>query len=172
MRTQESLRLLRAQHDATLLQLETTHTDLLKAEKALDRAQSITLNAIAGTSTPKLPLASPDLEAQPPFPNGGSDTPMNIDGVEPLLSSVGTAESIAAMNAALQQVEELKEIAQRRASDIEELRTDRVNLKMEIDRLKVKVRSASSLSDVVSKHSISCLPRASTAHRRSRGDHC
>lgn len=60
LRSQEALRMLRVEHETVLAQLEETHTDLLRAEKRLDRVQSSTVAAIEGRSLAKPePVASP-----------------------------------------------------------------------------------------------------------------
>jgi hypothetical protein len=134
------LRLLRAQHDTTLEQLETTHAQLLRAEKSLDRAQSVTLAAIAGSSTPLAQqphhhLAKPSPEVESPFPaspRAGFPTTMDqtaeMERIEKEKQKLGD------------ELEVLNEIVERRAKDIDELRNDRVRLGIELDTLKLKVK--------------------------------
>lgn len=57
------------------------------------------------------------------------------------MPSIATAEAVAAAEAALQELETLKEISTSRAKDIEGLRSDRVRLGLELDTLRLKVCS-------------------------------
>ncbi|KAK4703986.1 E3 ubiquitin-protein ligase BRE1, partial [Phenoliferia sp. Uapishka_3] len=126
LRSQEALRLLRVEHETTLAQLEETHTDLLRAEKRLDRARSTTVAAIEGRSvsskTESSATASQSTKRSVSFANG----------------SGGKAESHST-GVSGNELEELRSLAESRAKDIEELRHDRVSLKMDIDALKAKL---------------------------------
>lgn len=50
--SQEALRLLRTKHESTIQQLEFTHSELARAEKRLDRLQSVTVAKMEGRATP------------------------------------------------------------------------------------------------------------------------
>lgn len=132
LKSREALRLLRAQHDSTVAQLERTHTDLIRAEKRLDRLQSSTVAALeANSSTQNGP--------------GGSSTPAGPKALSPVPKvespkvEAPVPMDMTMTNALNAELEDLRTLVDSRARDIEELRNDRVTLGMELDALKLKL---------------------------------
>lgn len=174
LKNQEALRLLRAQHDATLSELENTHAELLRAEKALDRVQSSTVAAIAGASTPTVGSAAMHMTASGSgvrigkqaltlSPQLGQASPLplvdqHMNGTAPTSTSASpqppSVEQLALANAATAslvevhqgQRDEMEQILALRQRDIDDLRRDRVRLGKELDSMKMKVSFRLALS--------------------------
>ncbi|BGP40652.1 E3 ubiquitin-protein ligase bre1 [Rhodotorula kratochvilovae] len=137
--SREALRVLRAEHDATLEQLEGAHAALVRAERKFDRFQSATVAALEGRAAPparaasggNTPLVAPKGEPSP-APNGGAAAgPASaLDTGDPPPAGGGAAG---------EEVEELRALVSRRADELEEMRRERVALKLEIDTLKGKL---------------------------------
>ncbi|GAA6010279.1 hypothetical protein JCM11491_006245 [Sporobolomyces phaffii] len=158
LRSREALRVVRVTHEQTVAELETTHAALLRAEKKFDRYQSATVAAIEGrtlgvVSRNGSPLSESTAAGRT---GGGSSTPMTGKGKEPSDPNRaamdedsnaatggggdGGAHAAQAVAQALGgELEDMRDLVVRRAQELEELRTERVALKTEIDALKVKL---------------------------------
>ncbi|GAA5978816.1 hypothetical protein JCM5350_004831 [Sporobolomyces pararoseus] len=150
LRSREALRLVRLTHEQTLTELESTHSALLRAEKKFDRYQSATVAAVEGRSlgaSPRSPTNGTSTEGR-----AGTKTPTTTSGGKGKEPSHSTEEdskneagpaSHAAAEAVAQalggEIEEMRDLVVRRAQELEELRSERIVLKNEIDSLKVKL---------------------------------
>lgn len=168
LESREALRLLRESHARTLAELEDTHARLVKAEKRFDRYQSATVAAVEGRAVPSEALraaasragwgpqprtvsgaASP--AAASPLPNGavgphGASGVKSEDGSAAFAASTDPSVQLGQPpgvgNGALEgELEELRDLVSKRAVEIEQLREERIGLKLEIDTMKGKVRS-------------------------------
>ncbi|GAA6052195.1 hypothetical protein JCM3770_000790 [Rhodotorula araucariae] len=144
--SREALRLLRAEHDATLAQLDTAHAALVRAERKFDRFQSATVAALEGRAAPSsaagaasggnTPVAPPPHQPQgapSPAPNGPSTAAAAaaLDTGDPPPSGGGGAPA--------DEADELRALVVRRADELDAMRRERVALKLEIDTLKGKL---------------------------------
>lgn len=123
--SQEALRLLRTKHESTIQQLEFTHSELARAEKRLDRLQSVTVAKMEGRATPLSTKQNSPMPDVGPVPNGMNERRDDPPG------RMGPDNSV--------EMGELKALLASRAQDIEELRHERVTLKMDLDALKAKL---------------------------------
>lgn len=158
--------MLRAQHEATVLELEATHDELLRVQKRFDRLQSATVAKAEGrlaadaappapdasTSAPQvnLPAANPASNGASPHTNGGSPAPV-------IVTATG------------QEMEEMRMLLANRDKDLEELRNDRVTLNRDLDMLKAKVRlfrRSSVATKLCAYRTRSCA--SSLSHYRTR----
>ncbi|GAA5837842.1 hypothetical protein JCM11251_004674 [Rhodosporidiobolus azoricus] len=162
LESREALRILRDTHARTLEDLEETHARLVRAEKRFDRFQSATVAAVEGRAVPRdvLRALSGNGGASPSAPVAGGASPapngLHAGGVK--LESAGGATPLAgpsdpgasqaagggtegageSLQQQLSELEELRDFAQRRATEIEQLREERIGLKLDIDKMKGK----------------------------------
>ncbi|GAA6032403.1 hypothetical protein JCM8097_008157 [Rhodosporidiobolus ruineniae] len=157
--SREALRVLRADRDRTLEELEQTHAQLVRAEKRFDRFQSATVAAVEGRAVPKDVLraaaggsgsggaspAGPAASGQSPLPNGAVKAedaagPSDPGGTGAVASTaVMAAAGIAGAAEQLSELEELRDVVQKRGAELEQLREERIGLKLEIDSFKGKL---------------------------------
>lgn len=189
--SREALRVLRQEHDDVLAQLDAAHTALVRAERKFDRFQSATVAALEGRADPRAAAAAMRAAA-----GGGSATPQQVSaGASPLPNGLtkGEASSSAGGPApdtgdpplldggggqgdASAEVEHLRALVDKRGEELEEVRRERVALKLEIDQLKGKVRpharparsplNHTELTLLVSRSSSIC-PKTSSPRRLS-----
>ncbi|BGO91969.1 hypothetical protein NBRC10512_001078 [Rhodotorula toruloides] len=153
LQSREALRILRAAHEETVAQLEETHAALVRAERKFDRYQSATVAAIEGRADPKLAGAAgpsgakagsatpqPASGGQNPLVNGlkrePSTTGAEGTGDPPPSTGVVTGQTEAEAAAVKEEMDELRGLVEKRAKELEELRSERVQLKLEIANLK------------------------------------
>ncbi|GAA5857751.1 hypothetical protein JCM8547_005970 [Rhodosporidiobolus lusitaniae] len=156
LESREALRILRESHAAMVLQLEETHARLVKAEKRFDRFQSATVAAVEGRAVPRDVLRAVGAAAASPAPaaGGGGTSPATNGASSALvkqeppsgpsdpggqqLPDGGTGGQGAGLLSAeaLGELDELRGIVEKRGVEIEQLREERIGLKMEIDMLK------------------------------------
>ncbi|GJN91021.1 hypothetical protein Rhopal_004035-T1 [Rhodotorula paludigena] len=150
--SREALRLLRAEHAATLSSLEQAHQALVRAERKFDRYQSQTVAALEGRLAPaskqdagKQGSATPqNAAAGAQSPAGRSPLPSN--GVKRQGSSAGDTgggepPGLVGLpdEAARAEVDELRATALRRSEELDDMRRERATLKLEIDTLRGKL---------------------------------
>ncbi|GAA5987856.1 hypothetical protein JCM10908_007246 [Rhodotorula pacifica] len=172
--SREHLRILRAEHVETLERLEEMHARLVKAERKFDRMQSRTVADLEGRADPTAAAAAARGDEGTGADRRGSGTPLlgeggrgspliangsasasssSVDqppGALPSSSAGADADEVAAK--AREEVELLRDLVARRADELEELRSDRIALKNEIDQLKVKLVDLPD--DVVSEQAL------------------
>ncbi|GAA5936008.1 hypothetical protein JCM10213_002177 [Rhodosporidiobolus nylandii] len=148
LESREALRVFREQHERTLEELEETHAKLVKAEKRFDRFQSATVAAVEGRAVPRDVLraagaggASPAAAAASPATNGST---LAVKQEEPAAGpsdpgGVGTALPDAMQGVETGELEELRDLVEKRRIEIEQLRAERIGLKLEIDTMKGKL---------------------------------
>ena len=161
----EHLRIFRAEHAETVERLEETHARLVRVERKFDRMQSRTVAELEGRPDPAAVAATAAASATASgsgvaAERRGSGTPVvAAEGGRgsPLVAANGAttssaappgesggagsdADDAAAAAEASRELESLRDAVKRRGNEIEELRSERVALKNEIDQLKVKVR--------------------------------
>ncbi|GAA5893424.1 hypothetical protein JCM6882_008029 [Rhodosporidiobolus microsporus] len=162
LESREALRILREAHARTLEDLEDTHARLIRAEKRFDRFQSATVAAVEGRAVPRdvLRAASGNGAASPagPLTGGASPAPNGAAAVGVKLESAGGATPLAgpsdpgasqaagggegageSLQQQLSELEEMRDLVQKRRAEIEQLREERIGLKLEIDTLKGKL---------------------------------
>ncbi|GAA5973856.1 hypothetical protein JCM11641_003195 [Rhodosporidiobolus odoratus] len=154
----EALRLLREEHDRTLEQLDETHALLLKAEKKFERFRSATVAQVEGRAVPHdgglSQVGGPSGTAAPSAMSGVGASPVINGGT--LSHSSGLKQEIPSAAAGPSdpggqavpsdgtQVEQgdmdlLNELMAKRGAEVDQLREERVALKLEIDTLKGKL---------------------------------
>lgn len=137
LRSQESLRLLRLQHDTTVSQLEEAHSSLLRAEKKLDRLQSATVAELEGRSLPGVGESGAGNKSS----SGEDQKPSEANGVGAAKGVGGASGAIAVVNGGVssEELDEWKRLVGTRDGELEDLRRDRIALKTELDVLKGRV---------------------------------
>ncbi|BGP25184.1 E3 ubiquitin-protein ligase BRE1 [Rhodotorula toruloides] len=155
LQSREALRILRAAHEETVSQLEETHAALVRAERKFDRYQSATVAALEGRADPKLATgagpSSMKAGSATPQPASGGQSPL-VNGLkrEPSTAGAGaagagdpppsmgvvTGQTEAEAAAVKEEMDELRGLIEKRAKELEVLRSERVQLKLEIDNLK------------------------------------
>lgn len=148
LHSQESLRLLRLQHDTTISQLEEAHSSLLRAEKKLDRLRSATVAELEGRSLPGAGAPGSGNRS----PSGEDEKPSEANGVGAAKGVGGESGAAAVVNGgvSMEELEEWKSLVGARDGELEELRRDRIALKTELDVLKGRVSGFFHLARVFS----------------------
>lgn len=141
LRSQESLRLLRLQHDTTVSQLEEAHSSLLRVEKKLDRLRSATVAELEGRSLPG--AAAPGSGNR--SPSGEDEKPSEANGVGAAKGVGGEVAPVVIGGVSTEELDEWKRLVGARDGELEELRRDRIALKTELDVLKGRVSAFSHL---------------------------
>ncbi|GAA5910720.1 hypothetical protein JCM8208_003545 [Rhodotorula glutinis] len=154
--SREALRVLRQEHDDVLVQLEAAHAALVRAERKFDRFQSATVAALEGRADPRAASAALRGAAQQAT---GSATPQHASaGASPLPNGLTKGESSSAGGAAgsasdtghsagvlggegdrSEELAELRSVVEKRAEELEEVRQERVALKLELDKMRGKL---------------------------------
>ncbi|KAI5476449.1 E3 ubiquitin-protein ligase BRE1 [Pseudohyphozyma bogoriensis] len=129
LKSQESLRLLRASHEATVAQLEETLEELRKAEKKIDRLKSKTVAMVEGRPVAGA-VGAASVEK---MVNGTSPHPKSPAAEGPS-GGVVTGETGELLD-------ELRRLAEGRLKELDELRTERIALKSDLDSLRSKLSS-------------------------------
>ncbi|GAA5932035.1 E3 ubiquitin-protein ligase BRE1 [Sporobolomyces koalae] len=156
LKSQEALRLLRVSHETTLAELDATHTALLRAEKKFDRYQSRTVAALEGRDSTIQPNSA---QASLNGNNGTvagtgtredgaasgkgkqpSTTTATMHAGQPDPETTTNQEEQAARSEATRtELEDLRDVVDKRGRELEDMRRERIKLKNEIDSLRVKL---------------------------------
>ncbi|GAA6018504.1 hypothetical protein JCM10207_007199 [Rhodosporidiobolus poonsookiae] len=145
--SREALRLVRAEHALALEDLERVNAALVRAEKRFDRWNSRTVAAVEGRVAPRDLVAAaaaaaagasptPAPQAPSPLPNGA----LRDEGDGPVAStSAGPSDpGGVALLLPTAELDELRALVESRAREIDGLRAERVQLKLEVDQMKGK----------------------------------
>lgn len=147
----EHLRILRAEHTETLGRLEETHARLVKAERKFDRMQSRSVAEVEGRPDPTAVPVAPKMGESSAGERRGSvasqdpegrDSPLGANGATASSSDPGgsgAGQTAAEVAKVREETEALRELVARRAQELEDLRNERVELKLAMDTLKGKV---------------------------------
>ncbi|KAK4054643.1 E3 ubiquitin-protein ligase bre1 [Microbotryomycetes sp. JL221] len=170
--SQESLRILKIQHDNLVKQLETTVEQLVRAEKRLDRFKSKTLNKVEANLLTRQSSSQQQQQQQQQQQRDHVDSPRPITpraetgGSDQLKLEEGeVAPSPTTMTTFAQdhnneltttnneQLTELQTLLDARTLELQQLRQDQLNLKKEFQHLQFKLKE---LPDDVVRDSVPC----------------